>query len=171
MGASTTLGPGVPAHIRVGRCGPAAPYLQHRCRCVLPSLQCGSAPGRGRQGSACGAGAGPARLRALLALAGRLPRAGLLRAAPARPCRAPSQPGQGRRGPVHPLSLCREEGPALQPAGHPSPRRCARLGTAQHCLQRHKQSPGAGNRGAFIRGGAERDKHSKVFWYFPIPGC
>lgn len=85
MGPSTTLGPGVPAHSRVGGCGPAAPYLQHCCYCVQPSPQCGSAPGPRHAGQCMRRRGGPQHgCKQSSPSPGprrRLPRAGLLRAA------------------------------------------------------------------------------------------
>lgn len=104
MGASTTLGSGVPVHSRVGGCGPAAPYLQHCCYCVQPRLQCGSAPGPRQAGQCMRRGAGPARLRAFIALTGPpSPPAPSGIAARSRGGRA-VQPGQGARVPVSAIS-------------------------------------------------------------------
>lgn len=181
MAASTTLGPCAPVHSRIGGCGPAAPYLQHCCYWVQPSLQCGCAPGPRRAGQCMRRRGGPQHGCEHSSLwpgpRHRLPRPGLLRAAagsvlplPRAPRDCLARTGCARPRACHLRPLFQEEGPDLQPPGHPSHRGCARLGIPPQCLQCHKQSPGAGYRGRFIRGAAERDKHGKVLWYFPA-GC
>lgn len=152
QGSASGAGAG-PAQLRafIGLAGP-----RHGCELSSVSAGPGTAPS-----PHCSRRA-PARLRALTALAGprrRLPRAGSLSAA------AGSVPGQ--RAPSRASNLpSSRKGSRLGPTAPPISTGLRTMGITPQCLQWHKQSPGAGNRGRFIGGGAEPDKQHRCFGTF-----